>query len=229
MRWEQGEHLALIGRTGTGKTTVLEALGSSRKYCVIFRTKQDTLAWRKFRPITKASQMDSIREDREGALRLILQPPAEQRAIEFRAAIKRAYKQGGWTVGFDELYEMQMLGLEPDIIQLYSEGRSERVTCIGGMQRPSWVTRNGVSRWAISQPTHLFCFQTDEVERDTLAKILGRRFANELAALRRYEFRYRNQVTGDETIGSLKTLGEVFNGLGGNRQSPVAMARAQGH
>lgn len=208
--WMQGEHIALIGRTGTGKTTLLEALTTSRRYAINLLTKSDDLAWRKFRVIRTAREMDSVKPDRDGAVRLILRSSRENRAKEFRDAIKRAYGQGGWTVGVDELYEMQLLGLEPELIQLYSEGRSENVTIIGGMQRPSWVTRNGQNRWATSQATHVFGWQIEDEDRATVAKLLGRPFADQVSAVSRYQFAYYNTVSKARSSGTVKDWAEVF-------------------
>jgi hypothetical protein len=137
-------------------------------------------------------------------------PDREHRAQEFRAALQKAYHQGGWTVGIDEMYEMQMLGLEPEVIQIYSEGRSERVTCVGGMQRPSWVTRNGVSRWALSQPTHVLGFQVDDTEVETERKILGRAFSDRVKTLKAHQFVYLNQASKAMSIGSAADLERIL-------------------
>lgn len=211
MKWAQGEHVALIGPTGTGKTTLAETLLSQRKYVVALLTKSDTLAWRKFRTETSAGSLIWAKSAPDGAVRIILKPSPEKRADEFRKAIKLAYKQGGWTIYFDELYELQTLGLEPEIIQQYSEGRSEGITCVGGMQRPAWVTRKGVSRWAISQVRHVFGFRmTDQRDVEIVAEIVGKGWARQLPHIRRFEFAYLNQTTGKTATGNVKTLSEVF-------------------
>jgi hypothetical protein len=194
--WEQGQHLALIGPTGTGKTTMAERLLSSRRYVIVLRVKSDTLAWRSFRMIHRASEMDTAKPNRDGSIRLLLHPGEADRAEQFRLAMRKAFNQGGWTVYFDELYEMQLLGLEPESIRLYSEGRSERVTVVGGMQRPSWIGR-GLARWAISQPVHRIVFQPgDDVDARTLRDLLGRDFVADMEGLRRFQALYRNQITG---------------------------------
>lgn len=208
--WMQGEHVALIGKTGTGKTTLLEALGNRRKFVLMLLTKSDSLAWRKFKTINHASQMDTARAAADGSVRLLLRCAPAEREKQFRQAIKKAYSQGGWTIGFDELYELQLLGLESEVIQLYSEGRSERVTCIGGMQRPSFITSKGMIRWAISQPRHVFQFHVEERDRKTTAEIYGKSWLAFTDGLRQFEYAYMDQITGNRATGSVQKLSEVF-------------------
>src|SRR5215471_7225455 len=213
--WAQGQHVTLLGSTGTGKTELLEQLVSLRKHVVVFRVKSDTLAWRKFRRTDSARSMTWpwARKDDEGAVRLLLHPPPERRADEFRQAIRTAYRQGNWTLAFDELHEMMQLGLEQDLINIYSEGRSEGVTLIGGTQRPTEVTRKGTQRWAFSQLTHLFAFQTrDDRELKTVAEMFGRPFAANLTLqhLPRFKARYLNLVTGKQAVVDLKSFREVL-------------------
>lgn len=209
--WMQGDHVCLTGSTGTGKTELLERLAASRKYVIVFQVKSDTLAWRRFQTIHRASQMDLVRATDDGGVRLLLSCAPENRASEFRKAIKKAYSQGGWTLCFDELWEMSNLGLDDAIIQIYSEGRTERVTCVGGTQRPSYISNKGVLRWAMSQPTHHFCFQTrDERDIAKLAEIFGRRFAHSLLAVPRFKALYLNNVTKVTQLVDVRNWQEVF-------------------
>lgn len=212
MAWAQGEHCLILGSTGTGKTELLEKLCLTRKFVILFHVKQDTLAWRSFKRIKTAGEMDSAKPNADGSIRLLLHPVGASRAAEFRKAIDKAYQQGGWTVAFDELYEMVLLGLEDVLIRIYSEGRSEYVTCIGGTQRPSFITSKGLTRWALSQPTHHFMFQVRDgrdlkkVEEIYSSKTIARL----LLDLPRFKARYLNAVTGKQGIVDIKTFREVL-------------------
>lgn len=177
----------------------------------MLRVKSDTLAWRNFRRITKAKEMDTARAGRDGATRLILQPKPEARADEFYEALVKVYGQGGWTLGIDELYEMQLLGLESNVIQLYSEGRSERVTVIGGLQRPAWVSGHGSARWALGQVRHVFGFGGfDGKDRLTVSDLYGKSFATAIDGLPAHHFAYLDRWNHRIAVGNARKLEEVF-------------------
>src|SRR4051812_9363940 len=40
--WKQGQHVGVVGRTGSGKTYLVSKLVMLRRYVIIFRTKPDT-------------------------------------------------------------------------------------------------------------------------------------------------------------------------------------------
>ena len=118
-----------------------------------------------------------------------------------------AYSEGGWTVYADEMYYIKHLGLEPEAIKLLTQGRSQRVTAVVGLQRPSWVTR-----FAFSETVHYFSFRLGD-RRDVLAMrdITGNAdYAEVLPQLKPYEYAYLDTRVGQVRLGNRESLGELL-------------------
>lgn len=172
-RWKQGEHLALIGPTGQGKTTMLIQLLHLHPYVVAFATKP------KDRTMDALIDHDGyIMLDRWRSLdpakfpRRVLWPDAtelhskiHQRQV-FHDAFSRIYKEGGWTVALDETWYMDnILKLEEDIKIYLLQARSNDISLSSAFQRPAWVPRE-----LYSSSTHLFFWRTND---ETDLKSLG--------------------------------------------------------
>jgi hypothetical protein len=97
--------------------------------------------------------------------RLVLRPKFEKQHEEFRGALDRVWRQGGWTVFIDELYYVdEELRLRALVNRLLTQGRDPgRISVVCGMQRPTNITR-----FAIGEASHVICFGLER--RD--AKIL---------------------------------------------------------
>ena len=118
-----------------------------------------------------------------------------------------AYSEGGWTVYADEMYYIKHLGLEPEAIKLLTQGRSQRVTAVVGLQRPSWVTR-----FAFSETVHYFSFRLGD-RRDVLAMrdITGNaEYAEVLPQLKPYEYAYLDTRIGQVRLGTRETLEDIL-------------------
>lgn len=153
--------MAIIGMTGSGKSTLASRLLELRQYLVVLRSKADDVDYGQTRVASSATAMDDPR-----VFRLELKPRYERQEPEFRAALERAWKQGGWTVYVDETHHVDgELGLRPLLNRLLTQGRAPgRISVVCGMQRPTTVTR-----FAIGESTHVISFNVEG--RD--AKILG--------------------------------------------------------
>lgn len=110
--WRPGEHVAVVGDTGTGKTWLLaKALLRMRRYVVVFRTKtddDDDEKWRGFHRIRKASGIGNERYER-----FLLDPAYRDQAREGYEMLERTYRHGRWTVVIDEGFAAEKLGLAP--------------------------------------------------------------------------------------------------------------------
>lgn len=163
--WTPGQHVALIGPTGEGKSTFAVGVLKNRKYVLAFDPKggDDTLASSGFKRIAHwpppGRTWDDMTEGKPA--RLIIgargADPADL-AVEFDRALDDAFKQGGWTVYFDEFQiasDRRMMNIGPKIEKLLISARYKKVSVVTAFQAPSWVPTASTrqARWIVMWPT----------------------------------------------------------------------------
>ncbi|MGW4205005.1 hypothetical protein [Streptomyces sp. NPDC004726] len=178
-RWEQGEHVTLVGNTGSGKTTLAQQLLPMRDFVVALATKP------RDKTMTSLIRTQGYERVREwppphiiGAKsrRVVLWPKFErpedigpqQAAID--RALRDIFAAGGWTIFADELYYLcKFLGMARLFEVFWSQARSIGITVVGGAQRPAFLPL-----MAYSQATHLFLYRTtDEVDLKRMGGLGG--------------------------------------------------------
>ncbi len=202
--WQPGEHAALIGPTGQGKTTLLMHLLQHplHPFQAVFATKprdksMDQLLSHGY---VKLDRWRSI-EAKQWPKR-VLWPNAStvdsQRLQQnvFADAFRRIYLEGGWTVAIDELwYIANILKLERFVKLYLLQARALDISLLVATQRPAWIPVE-----VYDQSTHLFFFR-DNDERN-LSRISGisrgsaRLIQHMVANLEAHQVLYVNTRTG---------------------------------
>lgn len=181
--WRQGQHMIVTGRTGSGKTTVCAALMYARQNVLSIRTKSDTARIPGAKIRTAKAFVDAELKSGEPN-RFLLDPPFERQRDTIASALDAVWSEGGWTVYVDELYYLsEQLKLGDKVNMLLTQGRSKGITVVNGAQRPVHV-----SRFALSEATHVISFGGDRRDVKTLSEAVDDSFAGEVAKLGRYEF-----------------------------------------
>lgn len=194
--WRQGQHVALIGPTESGKSTLQYGILPKRKYVVFFATKPRDKTLDAFAdkggfvriqdwPPTRGRVSKKIITPDEMPRRLLWPDATEmspatmdhQREV-FLRAFHDIYGTGGWCVVWDEFWMMcSILGLEKEARIMLQQARSNDISFVIGAQRPSRIPLE-----VFDQTTHLFFWRdNDEANLKRMGGI-GWKSANEIRA-----------------------------------------------
>ena len=188
----QGEHIAIVGPTGSGKTVLglelCKTIGArkgedrrpSRVVVLQYKPRDDTL-----RKILPEDQWPVIKHwppsfGQEHCIVWVRGGPpskaaAEQRKV-FRPLLDAIYVEGGQTVYIPEAAHMERPiphgpGLQGSMEEFWSSARSNYLTLISDTQRPRQVTR---LMW--SEPAWIMIFAVDdEDDLKRVAEVSGRK------------------------------------------------------
>lgn len=183
--WEPGQHVALIGPTGEGKSTFAVGILGLRKWVLALDPKgeDETLSQSGYERITKWPPSDKIRDRiAEGKpARLIvggsMRTKAEMSKLAalMHSAIDGVRGEGGWTIYADEfqlLADRRMYGLDKEIEALLIAARSRGTSVVTAFQAPAWVPKAGTRQasFVVMWPTR------DRVMIKTVAEAMGRQW-----------------------------------------------------
>lgn len=202
-RWKQGEHVALLGPTGRGKSTLAVEILKRRDFVVVLDLKGDdpALTAAGYEPIRSWPVLDLEREAiRDGtSLRVRLTVPVLAEAADtfargrdvFRACIEDIRTRGRWTIYVDELRvtaERRLFDLAPEIEALIMFARGKQGTVVSATQAPRYIPRS-----AYDQVRHVFIWPVRD--RDGLRRIeeiagLGTQYRDALVGMAWHEVMY---------------------------------------
>lgn len=203
--WKQGDHVSIVGPTGSGKSTFALALLPRRDYTAVFATKPRD---RTLDALVRDHGYRRMRDwtPRPGEKRVLLWPKLTQ-AHQWREArptyeraLERIYTAGNWCVCLDEARVVcderrPFLGLAPYLRLLWTQGRSLGVSIVAGTQRPAWVPPE-----MFDQATHLVFFKDGSATNlKTIGGLVGlddRTIREGVPALDDHELLYVNARDG---------------------------------
>lgn len=201
VKWRQGEHVVIIGDTGSGKTYLESKLLQLRDYVIVLRTKPDDIKFAGFVKVDSHKKLVSLRERK-----FLLTPRYELQQYEASKAMEIVWREGGWTFAIDETYyATAILKVERQINKLFTQGRSKKISLVAGMQRPAWV-----SRFALSQASHAFIFRCEGRDLVTISQSLSPQVVKPVESLRGHDFVYFHRPTRTVVTGNAKKLHEVI-------------------
>lgn len=185
--WQIGEHMSLIGPTGTGKSTFTGLTFRLRKYILAIDPKGGdptiaALGWPRLSSWPGRDKMERMvaKNDENGLpSRYIVGEIVRERAQlphlrqTIAQAISDAFDMGGWTLYIDELQivvDRRMMNLSRPVAQALVSARSSALTVMSAFQSPRWVISE-----ALVQPTWLATTYTRDVETvNRMAEVMGR-------------------------------------------------------
>lgn len=181
-QWRQGEHVTLLGFTGSGKTEALIRMLGVRSNVVVFGTKRkdstlDQLLKSGYKRIKSWDQMPMT--DKGPVFHnVILWPEVHGLNPEdiaklrttFLNAMSHMYRAGGYCMAIDEISVLASdLRLDGQLKFLLQQSRSGGISVIGGTQRPKFIPLA-----FYQSSTHLFIWkESDRNNLERLAEIAG--------------------------------------------------------
>jgi len=199
--WRVGEHVAVIGTTGTGKTYLVSELVKRRRYVTIFRTKPDDIDFKGFKEHPDARALEDWRNE----LNLIRPKYQNQPRVGYDL-LEKVWEHGRWTIVIDEFFYVERLGLKQSLERLLTQGRSKKISVVLGMQRPVQVTR-----FALSEVSHIFCFRLEGRDATTLRDMTSPDIIKAVQSLQKYQFVHYHIPTKTIRIGNAQSLDKVIS------------------
>lgn len=182
LKFRQGEHITIVGTTGSGKTLLARELLNFRSYVAVLGTKnRDPELYGPFekRGYDIVEDFDPTPDEDES--KIIFRPRLttpdkkgrDRQADAFRAMLFEVFDVGRWTLYADEIwYLTHQLGLASIFETFWTQGRTERISVVASTQLPV-----DIPLLAFDQATHLFLFRnTDRYRIRRMAEFAGSDF-----------------------------------------------------
>jgi hypothetical protein len=170
--WRPGQHIALTGKTGEGKSTFAVGVLQTRKYVLALDPKgeDETLAASGFRRVTalppKGRFPRDIQRDLEegrpvrlivgGASRTVADDAKLRQLME--DALEYVRQAGGWSTYVDEFQlvgDQRMFRLGPQVERMLISARRDKASVVTSFQAPAWVPKASTRQASI-----IVCWKT---------------------------------------------------------------------
>lgn len=207
LNWRSGEHFALIGPTGQGKTTMARSLLPLHYYVTVFATKpfdetMDALIRQGYYRMERWRSLPADEYPKRVLWPDIARLKGKQERLElqrrvFDDAFDAIYLEKGWTVYLDELwYFSNRLNMDGWIEEFLSQARSLSVSLMVATQRPAFIPL-----MVYDQSTHImFWRDNDEANLRRISGISYRSadlIRNLVSNLEQFQVLYINTRTGE--------------------------------
>ena len=201
--WRQSQHVGLIGPNGSGKTTMQIAILPKRTYVCLLATKpSDETLEQLIENEGYDKYVEWLSVDPDKSPRRIIWPNAKQlgakdkQAEIFHKAMENMFIDGRWCVAIDEgYYFAKRLKLADDMMDYWTQARSNKISFVVGTQRPAWVPLE-----MYDESTHLFIWRLNEAEALKRVSALGAANADvakmAIANLEEHQCLYINKRSG---------------------------------
>lgn len=174
LRYAQDQHVALIGPTESGKSTLLHGILPLRSYVTMFGTKVKDRTLQSYVdsgyftrlydwPPVKGTLIKKPVTAAEMPRRLLWPDVSELSQVMglapvFNRAVDDIYGQGGWCVVWDEFWlQCEILKMRQTAKILLQQARSNDISMVMGMQRPAWIPPE-----VFDQTRHLFFWRDND-------------------------------------------------------------------
>lgn len=178
--WEQGQHIAIMGRTGRGKTFLARDLLDCRQYVCALAVKRadDTLLT--FPQAGYKMMVNGKWPPRYGTNRVLywakpknLTDVAHQKKT-IMSILDDAYQNGGWTIFYDDVaYIARALGFAKVMGILFNQARSSHSSQLAAMTQPSSVTQSIPSEVWRQVRFHLVFYYRTGRDLDVISDMVG--------------------------------------------------------
>jgi len=201
-KWNQGEHVTILGHTGSGKTTVAFEILPIRRFVLALASKpRDRLI--------DTAKTNGFHVAKEWPIDFRLYPYnvlwpkiakvedlRTQQAV-FGRCLHDVYRVGGWTLYMDEVrYLGETLRLRKLLELLWLQGRSNDISIVATSQRPAWIPLE-----AYQSADHLFMFRESDMRNLQRLREIGGvdrdRLAYDLQRIPKHDCIYVNSRDGE--------------------------------
>ena len=213
-KFDQGQHLAIIGPTGQGKTTLAVELlddfwemGAS-ELVAANKPRDDLMEKLEANGWPRIYRWPPDYEHR-ARRRVLLWPhygrasQAERNRAIFEEAFDYTLLEGGWVLYLDETrYFVETLKMRQQVDELWNGSRSSRITLMTGSQGTTWINKT-----MIRQETWMFLFKPRGIEeRKEYADATGDKGSEaDLLSLGEHEFLLVHLPSGERYVSKVGT------------------------